>query len=278
MAIQQASFFCPVCQQQRLFTAQNQVNQVFYLILTLFSCGLWGIVWLIQNLSYTPRFHCSQCGHSDAYKYLANPNLRSQEAQQKAERAALRGETSPSFFNSFTDWFSGLHIVKKALVIYFGLVAVVIVASVVVVIIQSIQKPTSIANSNSNSNKAIASETPFIPPPSTLSSEVNLEKAKKAFNDGDQHTAWNHLYEIKKGAKEFSSAQQLLARIGEREKIEFELAELNEQEANLKRANSGLAYRINPSDLAKESNRLERRLREVQARRIELERKLKNMS
>ena len=88
MAIQQASFYCPVCQQQRLFTAQNQVNQVFYLILTLFSCGLWGIVWLIQNLSYTPRFHCSQCGHSDAYKYLANPNLRSQEVQQKAEWAA----------------------------------------------------------------------------------------------------------------------------------------------------------------------------------------------
>jgi len=51
-----------------------------------FSCGLWGIVWAILILSDNPQFHCAQCGYSDEVKYLANPYLRSEEAQRNSEQ------------------------------------------------------------------------------------------------------------------------------------------------------------------------------------------------
>ncbi|MBX3299580.1 MAG: hypothetical protein KF736_08970 [Acidobacteria bacterium] len=93
MAVQQASFYCPVCQQQRLFTRQRSVNHVLHLLIMVFTCGLWGIVWAILILSDDPRFHCAQCGYSDSNRYLANPYLRSQEAQANAE-SRLQGNNA----------------------------------------------------------------------------------------------------------------------------------------------------------------------------------------
>ncbi len=82
---------------------------------------------------------------------------------------------------------------------------------------------------------------------------------------------------IPKGAKEFASAKQLLANFSEREQINVEMEELNEREANFDKAMSGLAYRVAPSDLAKEADRLEKVLRKIQARQRELELKLKKL-
>lgn len=151
MAVQQASFYCPVCQQQRLFTAQGGVNQIFYLLLTLFSCGLWAIVWFIQNVSYTPRFHCSQCGFSDATKYLQNPNLRAQEAQLKAERAALGGGTSSPFSNSFTQWFSALSNGQKVFMVGAGFFVLIIFVGFIGAL-QSGNRQQSNRQSNTTSN------------------------------------------------------------------------------------------------------------------------------
>lgn len=218
MAVQQASFFCPVCQQQRLFTAQNQVNQVFYLILTLFSCGLWAIVWLIQNLSYTPRFHCSQCGYSDSYKYLANPNLRSQEAQQKAARAAMQS-SSPSS-NSFAAWFSGLTNQSKIVMIGLALFGVVFIIGIGVAVKNANQESNTQSNINSAANNSSVStnSTPIkvTRSPSDLSPAENLEEAKEYLkrDEGvDKTYAAMHLEAIPKTAKEYPEAKQLLAQI-----------------------------------------------------------------
>ena len=174
MAIQQASFFCPVCQQQRLFTRQESVNHILHLLVTLFSCGLWAFVWFIITVSHNPRFHCSQCGHSDIYKYLANPNLRSQEAQQNAGRAALQGESSSPFSNSFTLWFSGLDSRAKTFMIglvAFGLLFVIGLGYFIRNAENNRQSNSqaNATNASNASNKTIASATPSASAPLSTS-------------------------------------------------------------------------------------------------------------
>jgi predicted RNA-binding Zn-ribbon protein involved in translation (DUF1610 family) len=279
MPVQQASFYCPVCQQQRLFTSQGGVNQVFYLLLTLFSCGLWAIVWFIQNISYTPRYHCSQCGFSDAAKYLANPNLRPQEAQLKAERAAMRGGTSPPFSNSFTDWFSGLSTGQKVFMVglvFFGVVLLGGFLSALQSVDREANTQANAVNTSNASNKPSASATPIVYP-AGLSPAVNLEKGRMALSQGDNKTAWAHLFQIPRNAREYSSAKQLLARIPEREQIEFELVNLNEREKNLESMATGLAYEVEPSELKNRLDNIEKQQREIFARRRDLNRKLDKM-
>lgn len=270
MAIQQRSYFCPNCQQQRLFTRQGGVNHILHFLIMIFSCGLWAIVWGVLILSDNPRFHCSQCGFSDAPKYLANPNLRSQESQQNAQRAALQS-SSPS------AWFLGLSSQSKIFAVlgvltFIGL-SIFVVATVTK---QSNLQPNANSTSNSSSNKMTAFPTPKLYP-AGLSPAENLEKGKKALNAGDQYTAWTHLFHIKKVAKEYAAAQQLLASIGERERIEFELELLNEREENVKTIASGLAYKVEPNKLKEMLDNNERVLREIYARRQELNRKLEKM-
>lgn len=161
MAIQQASFFCPVCQQQRLFTRQESVNHILHLLVTLFSCGLWAIVWFFVTVSHNPRFHCAQCGHSDAYKYLANPNLRAQEAHLGAGRAALRGEPSGSYFNSLSTWFSGFNSQGKIFVIGAAIVVGVLGLGILGALTAPNQRSNNQANTAVNkTNAASFSPTP----------------------------------------------------------------------------------------------------------------------
>lgn len=83
----QASYFCPQCSAQRLFTAQ-EMSHTPHILATVFLCGLWLPIWLLIAATYNPRFHCAQCGYTDSPKYLANPRLRQLEAQREAERQA----------------------------------------------------------------------------------------------------------------------------------------------------------------------------------------------
>ncbi|MEQ1642153.1 MAG: hypothetical protein ABL959_01760 [Pyrinomonadaceae bacterium] len=163
MAIQQSSFYCPVCQQQRLFTRQESVNHILHLLVTLFSCGLWAFVWIILTLSHNPRFHCSQCGHSDAYKYLANPNLRSQEAQHNASQAS-HGDESVTSAKAVFHWFSGLSSQAKALTI----VLVAVLGVFVIGVAYTSSRNAGInRTSNSNANAITSPDTISISTPPT---------------------------------------------------------------------------------------------------------------
>lgn len=62
MADKQASQFCYVCDQQRLFQ-KPRINHVLHLILTLVTVGLWGIVWIILGISNSAKpLRCTACG------------------------------------------------------------------------------------------------------------------------------------------------------------------------------------------------------------------------
>lgn len=81
----QASFFCPHCQQQRLFQS-TPINHTPHILAVVFLCGLWLPFWILISLSHQDVWRCAFCGHSDAVKYLVNPHLRESEriaAEQK---------------------------------------------------------------------------------------------------------------------------------------------------------------------------------------------------
>jgi len=277
MSIQQASYYCPVCQQPRLFTRQ-EMNHVPHLLVTLFSCGLYFFVWLLIYATYNAKFHCSQCGFADAVKYLANPYLRSQEAQLNAGRTTMLGESS-----GLSAWFSGLTGPSKVFIIGLGVVVGVLFVTVIGVFSEfenAKRKANTQANENSTANSSsgnsVASATPYtVRFPPDLTPAENLEKGKDALSRGDQKTAWSHLVEIKKGAKEFSSATLLLASIDERKQIEFELAELDGRNANISRLRSSLVGSgVEPKNWAKQLDVWEKSEQKIGARRIELKRKL----
>lgn len=88
--MRQASFYCPQCQQMKLFQ-QEEMSHTPHIIAAIFLCGLWLPVWAIIAATYDPPWHCSFCGFSDAVAYLADPNRRQREWTANAamvERAA----------------------------------------------------------------------------------------------------------------------------------------------------------------------------------------------
>jgi hypothetical protein len=60
MAVKQKSAWCPTCQQQRLFTAPKP-SHALHLILTIFTAGIWLIVWLLIG-GKTGPYRCTVCG------------------------------------------------------------------------------------------------------------------------------------------------------------------------------------------------------------------------
>jgi len=72
MPTQQASFYCPRCNQHRLFTKQG-VNHLVHALVSLFLCGLWLPVWIIASMGEAniPYF-CSQCGLAGSPSSLRN--------------------------------------------------------------------------------------------------------------------------------------------------------------------------------------------------------------
>src|SRR5215213_8655634 len=101
MAIEQASFQCPQCQQQRLFTRQG-TNHVIHLLVTLFLCGLWIPIWILIAIDAGNKpFFCSQCGYSGTPRMLRNPyGNQYRQAQQ------IRKPSEPTWigrkFNSYS--------------------------------------------------------------------------------------------------------------------------------------------------------------------------------
>lgn len=258
MSVQQASFYCPVCQQQRLFTSQGGVNQVFYLLLTLFSCGLWAIVWFIQNVTYTPRYHCSQCGHSDATKYLANPYLRSEEAQLNAEMR-LQGDNASRTVSPllgvgifFMPYIFGWFTLQKgystqAKVISLGWAGFAILANVF-----------AIATNPSPSNNTSSSS----------SSNVNAAQIKM---QNVANTATNSVTTVANKTDSSTtkpSAKQTCA------DIEMELASVERDQAGNERALALYEGKESPLFKASYLNALKYKA-ELQLRHIALERKLK---
>jgi hypothetical protein len=60
MPFKESTGYCQGCKKQVL-VRQETTNDVLYAILTLFSCGLWGIVWIISSFSNRPWL-CTACG------------------------------------------------------------------------------------------------------------------------------------------------------------------------------------------------------------------------
>lgn len=56
--------YCKTCGQMRLFRASvEKPTHVLHALLTIFTCLLWGLVWLIVSLSATSSpWRCSVCG------------------------------------------------------------------------------------------------------------------------------------------------------------------------------------------------------------------------
>ena len=81
----QASFYCPHCNQQRLFQS-TPMNHTAHILAAVFLCGLWLPIWAIIAIGHQDTWRCAFCGFCDAVKYLQNPRLREYEqiaAEQK---------------------------------------------------------------------------------------------------------------------------------------------------------------------------------------------------
>lgn len=61
MPIEEASGFCAYCQRPVLGRREG-VPQVLYAILTLFSCGIFGLVWAFHHFFGRGDYACPTCG------------------------------------------------------------------------------------------------------------------------------------------------------------------------------------------------------------------------
>ena len=81
-----ASYFCPRCQQMKLYTQQT-MSHTPHILATVFLCGLWLPVWILMAAADNQAWRCSFCGYSDKPRYLADPTLRAREQQIAAQRS-----------------------------------------------------------------------------------------------------------------------------------------------------------------------------------------------
>lgn len=61
MPIEETSGFCAYCQKPVL-GRRDGINHVAYILLTIFTCGLWGIVWVLQVAFGRGEYACPTCG------------------------------------------------------------------------------------------------------------------------------------------------------------------------------------------------------------------------
>jgi hypothetical protein len=90
-AMHQSSFFCPRCQQMKLFQ-RPEMNHTPHILAAVFLCGLWLPVWAIISATYNPLWRCSFCGFTDKTEYLADPHRRQREGIAAAEAAQMRAQ------------------------------------------------------------------------------------------------------------------------------------------------------------------------------------------
>lgn len=67
------SGFCPVCNQQRRIERAT-TNNVFHLLMTVLTLGLWALIWAFQGTSgETATWRCTTCGSPVATGLLQRP-------------------------------------------------------------------------------------------------------------------------------------------------------------------------------------------------------------
>ena len=61
MTVEQEGKYCKRCQDQRLHQ-RKPVNHVLHLLLTFFTGGCWGLVWLFLVMTHIGGWRCTMCG------------------------------------------------------------------------------------------------------------------------------------------------------------------------------------------------------------------------
>jgi len=67
MPFTEADAYCDDCRRWVLARAETP-NHVLHAILTLFMCGLWGIVWIIICVGWNKPLRCTRCGSTELFE------------------------------------------------------------------------------------------------------------------------------------------------------------------------------------------------------------------
>lgn len=138
----QVSAFCYHCQKQ-VVANKEEIDNKFWLIASLFSCGLFAFVWIIKMLTHNPPAMCSQCG------LAIGKNPQTQNVRLPKQRQASGANFAPQNSNEATG--KGLSpIAKGAIVAVIGLFAML-------ALIKIVGDVSSVANSK---QAATISQTP----------------------------------------------------------------------------------------------------------------------
>lgn len=63
MSQKQKSGYCPHC-DRRMLAIGNKPNHLLHFFLTLFTLGLWLLVWLLVTIGSVGGYRCTHCGTS----------------------------------------------------------------------------------------------------------------------------------------------------------------------------------------------------------------------
>jgi hypothetical protein len=153
----QASYYCPRCQQFRLFQS-TPMNHTPHILASIFLCGLWLPIWIIMAISDTPAWVCAFCGYHDLTKYLADPALKQRDleagAQRRAEAARKKEERKDWPLPQMAAVF-----VRENLLIVIGIAVVLaLVVTGVVMIMNSAQEPTNYTLQTTSSYSPVSSD------------------------------------------------------------------------------------------------------------------------
>jgi len=59
--VKQASAYCPVC-EKRVYAVGKAPNHVLHFLLTIFTFGLWLVVWVLLAAGTIGNYRCTKCG------------------------------------------------------------------------------------------------------------------------------------------------------------------------------------------------------------------------
>ena len=62
MGVKTSGGYCRHC-NKNVMTQKNTPNHLLHLILSVFTLGLWVIVWLLLILGHIGGSRCTECGH-----------------------------------------------------------------------------------------------------------------------------------------------------------------------------------------------------------------------
>lgn len=61
MTVKSGGGFCPYC-KKHVLTQKNTLNHILHLLLSVFTGGLWLVVWLLLIMRHTDDTRCVECG------------------------------------------------------------------------------------------------------------------------------------------------------------------------------------------------------------------------